>query len=165
LNVAIVYTSKHGTTAEVAGRIAQALAEQGVGDARLIDLGKTPQPDLSSFDAVVVGGPVYRGQPVKQLKTFLTAQADSLRVKPLALFVCGMEDDPAKLESAIAASFDESLRSHACGVWHAGGAFRFDKMGFMAKAIIKKVANTTQSVSKLNDDVPNQIAAAIKAAL
>jgi len=164
MNVAIVYASKHGTTAEVAARIGQALADQGI-KSRLIDLGTTPKPDLTDYDAIVVGGPIYMGQPVKQLKTFLTGQADILLTKPLALFICGMEDAPAKVESAFAASFNESLRSHACGVWYAGGAFRFDKLGFMEKTIIKKVANTSQSVSKLNDDVLNQIAAAIKAAL
>lgn len=164
MNIAIVYASKHGTTAAVAGQIGQALAAQGFAT-QLIDLGTIPKPNLAAFDAVVVGGPIYMGQPVKQLKTFLNTQSSSLVEKPLALFLCGMEDAPEKLDAAFAASYPESLRSHAVGVWYAGGAFLFDKMGFLEKKIIKKVANTNQSISKLNGDVPQQIAAKLTAEL
>jgi len=161
MNIAIVYVTKHGTTAEVAGRIGQALAEQGI-ESTLIDLARNPNPTLTEYDAVIVGGPTYMGQPIKSLKTFLGSQANTLLAKPLALFSCGMETDPAKLESAIATSFPESLRSHACGVWYAGGAFRFDKLGFMEKTIVKKVANVNQTVTKLDDDVPRKIAKAMR---
>jgi len=164
MNVAIVYATKHGTTAEVAGQIAQVLGEQGI-QAQLIDLATNQNPDLTGFDAAIVGGPIYMGQPVKPLKAFLTAQANVLLSKPLALFICGMESDPAKLEAAIVASFPEQLRAHALGVWYAGGAFRFDKLGFMEKSIIKKVANTSQTVIKLVDDAPRQLAAAIQGCL
>jgi len=161
MNIAIVYATKHGTTAEIASRIGQALAEQGL-ESTLIDLEANPNPAISGYDAVIAGGPTYMGQPMKSLKTFLVAQASALLIKPLALFICGMETDPAKLQSAINTTFPASLQSHACGIWYAGGAFRFDKLGFMEKTIIKKVANSNQTVTKLIDEVPTQIAAAMR---
>ncbi|MDR1766919.1 MAG: flavodoxin domain-containing protein [Propionibacteriaceae bacterium] len=159
MTTAVVFATKHGTTAQVADQIAQAL-----GGAALIDLGVNPSPDLDSFDAIVAGGPVYAGQPVKALKSFLAANAETVLARPLALFVCGLEPDQAKREAEIAATFDEPLRSHAVGVWFAGGAFLFDKLGFLEKAIIKRIAHVTESTTTLYDDVPAQIAVAVKGA-
>ncbi|MDR1790292.1 MAG: flavodoxin domain-containing protein [Propionibacteriaceae bacterium] len=159
MTTAVVFASKHGTTAQVADQIAEALD-----GATLIDLGVNPSPELGSFDAIVVGGPVYAGQPMKALKSFLAAHANTLLAKPLALFVCGMEPDPAKRDAEIAATYGEPLSSHAVGVWFAGGAFRFDKLGFLEKAIVKRIAHVTESTTIRYDDVPAQIAAALKGA-
>jgi menaquinone-dependent protoporphyrinogen oxidase len=52
--------------------------------------------------------------------------------------------------------FDEAypaeLRTHASASGLFRGAFDFDKMGFMEKAIVKKVAGVTESVDKLDID-------------
>jgi menaquinone-dependent protoporphyrinogen oxidase len=159
VNTAIVYTTKHGTTAEVASRIAEAL-----GGATLIDLGVTPTPDLSEFGAVVVGGPVYAGQPTKPLKAFVTAQAGTLLSKPLALFVCGMEPDPAKRAEEVAAAFPEALRDHAVGTWFAGGQFLFDRLGFLERAIVKRIAHTSESVHAIDDEAIAALTDALAAA-
>jgi menaquinone-dependent protoporphyrinogen oxidase len=158
VNTAIVYTTKHGTTAEVAARIAEAL-----GGAALIDLAVTPAPDLSGFDAVVVGGPVYAGQPAKPLKAFVTAQAATLLSKPLAVFVCGMEPDPAKRAAEIAAAFPEALRDHAVGTWFAGGQFLFDRLGCLERAIVKRIAHTSESVHAIDDEAIADLARALNA--
>jgi menaquinone-dependent protoporphyrinogen oxidase len=94
----------------------------------------------------------------------LAEQDHALLAKPLALFVCGMEQDPAKREAEIAASFPEALRAHAVGVWFAGGEFLFDQLGFFEKAIVKRITHTTESVTAINDDAPAAIAAALEAA-
>ena len=159
MTTAVVFATKHGTTAQVAEQIAQAL-----GGAALIDLGVNAGPELDCFDAIVVGGPVYAGQPIKTLKSFLAANTETLLAKPLALIVCGMEPDQAKREAEIAATFDESFRSHAVGAWFAGGAFLFDKLGFLEKTIIKRIAHVTESTTGLYEDVPAQIAVALKGA-
>jgi menaquinone-dependent protoporphyrinogen oxidase len=159
VSIAIVYASKHGTTAKVAARIADAL-----GGAILIDLNATPSPDLSGFDAVVVGGPVYAGHGTAQVKTFAAARAAELATKPLALFAVGMEPDPAKREAEIADNFPESLRAHALGSWFVGGEFLFENMGFFEKAIIKRIAHTSESVSAIDDDAISALVQAVRSA-
>ncbi|MCK5056889.1 MAG: hypothetical protein KAT34_09555 [Candidatus Aminicenantes bacterium] len=43
-----------------------------------------------------------------------------------------------------------------------GGEFNFYMMNFLEKAIVKKVAGVTDSISKIKGDQINQFAAAIK---
>ncbi|MDR1807873.1 MAG: flavodoxin domain-containing protein [Propionibacteriaceae bacterium] len=153
---AIVYYSKHGTTAAVAARIADRL-----GGATLVDLAETPAPDLSGFGRIVVGGPVYAGRPDKRVTAFLQANAATLQDRPLALFVCGMEPDPAKRETEVAAAFPETLRRHAVGAWFVGGEFHFDRLGFIERAIVKKIVGATESVSALDDQAIADLVAAL----
>ncbi|MDR1430818.1 MAG: flavodoxin domain-containing protein [Propionibacteriaceae bacterium] len=155
-NTAVIYFSKHGTTAKVASRIADAL-----GSATLINLKDTPRPDIAAFDAVALGGPIYAGEPDKHVKTFIAANAAALGALPLALFVCGMEPDPAKRETEVASAFPETLRSHAVGAWFTGGEFQFDKLSFIERAIVKKIVGVTESVSAIDTDAIAALAAAL----
>ncbi|MDR1851097.1 MAG: flavodoxin domain-containing protein [Propionibacteriaceae bacterium] len=157
MKIAVVYASKHGTTEKVAREIARAA------DAEPIDLVEQPDPSLDGFDAIVVGGSVYAGQPTKALKNFLAAHQEVLLSKPLALFVCGMIPEAQKRAEEIAAVFPETLRKHALGCWFAGGEFRFDKLNFFERAIVKKICHIESSISALDPDVPGQIAQALQA--
>jgi menaquinone-dependent protoporphyrinogen oxidase len=47
-------------------------------------------------------------------------------------------------------AFPEVIRNKAVAHGLFGGEFDFDKMNFMEKAIVKKVANVEHSVSKIN---------------
>jgi menaquinone-dependent protoporphyrinogen oxidase len=158
-NFAIVYSSKHGTTAQVAGLIAQHL-----GGAALIDLRTSPHPDLDlvGCDRLAVGGPIYAGRPDKPLRAFLQAEAGALLARPLALFACGMEADPAKREAQLELAFPEALRAHALGTWFCGGAFCFDRMTRLERAVIKKVKGVTESVTALDADAIASVAAALR---
>ena len=156
---AVVYATKHGTTARIAELIAGAL-----GGAALIDLGADPNPDLSRISRLALGGPVYAGQPLKRLKAFQAEHAGALLSKPLALFTCGMETDSAKRDAEIAAMFSEPLRAHAVGAWFVGGAFRFEDLGFVEKAIVRRIVHVTESVTDINQPAVVALAEALKAA-
>jgi menaquinone-dependent protoporphyrinogen oxidase len=160
VSIAIIYASKHGTTAKVAARIAEAVC-----DATLIDLNATPTPDLSGFDAIVVGGPAYAGHGMAQVKKFVASHTAELTAKPLALFAVGMEPGAAKREAEIADNFPESLRAHALGSWFVGGEFLFENMSFFERVIIKRIAHTSESVSAIDDDAIAALVQAVESAL
>mgnify|MGYP006308044875 FL=1 len=46
--------------------------------------------------------------------------------------------------------FPEILRVHAQSKQLTGGEFRFDKMNFMERAIVKKVAGISDSINRIN---------------
>ena len=62
--------------------------------------------------------------------------------------------------------FDEAypaeLRDHATASGFFGGAFNFERMNFLEKAIVKKVAKVSESVSKIRDDNILQFASKIQ---
>lgn len=80
----IVYCSSHGTTAKAA----QLLGESLVGKVELVDLSKHKNPDLTPYDAVIIGGSIHAGMIQRKLKKFITMNHDTLLTKkPGSFFV------------------------------------------------------------------------------
>lgn len=146
MKTAIIYASKHGTTEKVARQI-----QQGLGDdqAQLFNLKRNKHFDLTSFEQVVVGGSIHAGSIQKHLSRFLDQHRPELLERRLGLFLCCMHEKEAKNE--FNAAFPEVLRSHATSRKIVGGEFRFDKMNFIEKALVRKIAGVNESVSKIDD--------------
>ena len=83
-NVLIAYDSKHGSTAIVVRQIADVLCGCGyrvdIRHARTVD-------DLSPYDAVVVGSPIYWAKFLPGTQLFLKQHEQTLATMPVALFV------------------------------------------------------------------------------
>ena len=146
MKTAIVYASKHGTTEEVARKIQKGLGED---QAQLYNLKKNKHFDLSSFEQVVVGGSIHAGSIQKNVSKFLDQHRPELLKRRLGLFLCCMYEQ--KAEDEFNAVFPEVLRNHAISGKIVGGAFRFDKMNFIEKALVKKIAGVNDSVSKIDE--------------
>jgi len=94
------------------------------------------------------------------VKKYCAVNQEVLLVKKLGLFICHMEEDNAQKE--FDDNYPEALRNHATAKGLFGGAFDFDKMNFVAKAIVKKVGNVTESVNNINESAIAQFIAEIK---
>jgi menaquinone-dependent protoporphyrinogen oxidase len=82
----IAYATKHGSTQEVAAAIAAAL--RGAGAAVDLQPARTVR-DLASFDAVVLGAPLYTGRWHRDAHGFLKRHRKSLEQVPVAVFALG----------------------------------------------------------------------------
>jgi menaquinone-dependent protoporphyrinogen oxidase len=101
-HVLVAYASKHGSTREVAERIAAVLRAGGAS----VDLMPAAAVGhLHGFDAVVLGGALYNGRLHKDARRFLAGHQDALAVRPLAVFALG----PRTLEPADVASSQAQL--------------------------------------------------------
>jgi len=150
----IAYATNHGCSAAAAARLAARLG----GDAVVVDLRDNDKPDLARFDAVVVGGSIHAGQVQKAVRRFCAANAAALRGKRLGLFLCCMyEGDTARQQ--LEAAFPSELRAHASATGLFGGAFDFERMSFIERAIVKKVAGVSESVSRLDEAAIERFAA------
>ncbi|GHV18154.1 flavodoxin [Bacteroidia bacterium] len=149
MRAAIIYTSKHGTTAKVAQMIAGRLTGSQVS---IIDLKKVKCPDLNSFDGIVLGTSIYAGTSSKTMQRFCKDNIAVLTQKRLALFICGMEPDTSKRQQELTNAYPQALHQHAVSTCFAGGEFQFEKMNFFERAIIKRIAKTDKSVSDINSD-------------
>jgi menaquinone-dependent protoporphyrinogen oxidase len=148
MKIAIAYFSKHGTTAKVAQMIAGRLIGSQVS---IIDLKKEKFPDLNSFDGIILGTSIYAGTSSKTMQRFCKENIEALKQKRLALFVCGMELDEPKQQQELANAYPQELVRHAVSTCFAGGEFLFEKMNFFERAIIKRIAKTDKSVSKIRE--------------
>ncbi|MFL5925938.1 MAG: flavodoxin domain-containing protein [Gaiellaceae bacterium] len=82
----VTYASKHGSTAEVAVRIAQRLEEAGY-DVELLPASRAQSID--GFDCVVLGGALYMGRLHPDARRFVQRHASELTVATVAVFALG----------------------------------------------------------------------------
>ena len=85
----VAYASKHGSTEEVARKIASALREAGhevaVRDAEVV-------ADVSDYDTVVLGAPLYMGRWHTAARDFARLHRAALEERTLAVFALGPLD-------------------------------------------------------------------------
>ncbi len=75
----VVYASKYGSTKEVAQAVADGLGAE-IGSA-------ASDPDVRSYDLVVVGSPIYGGDYLEPIKEFLRANRPYLAKRKVAAFI------------------------------------------------------------------------------
>ena len=148
MKIAIIYVSKYGTTEKVAVSIADKLKESN--EVELFSLKKTANPDISNFEMVILGVSIYAGKASKKMKTFCDKNEQTLLQKRAGLFVCGMEPMREKREQELEGAYSEALLKNAVATAFLGGAFIFERMNFIERIIIHKIAKTNVSVSKID---------------
>jgi menaquinone-dependent protoporphyrinogen oxidase len=95
-SILVVYSSKYGSTAEIAAHIAAMLESQS------LDITLKPVSEVKSlndYDVVLLGSAMYMGQWRKEAVRFLKKHEAALTEKPFWLFCSGPtgEGDPFKL--------------------------------------------------------------------
>jgi len=156
MSTIIAYVTSHGCTEKAA----QMLAEQLKDEVNLVNLKKSSRPDLSAFDTIIIGGSIHAGRIQGRVKRFCQDHLDTLKQKRLGLFLCCMEEGDTA-QKQFDEAFPAELRTHAAAAGLFGGEFDFDKMNFIQRAIIKKIAGTSENVSKIKKDNIHQFAAAL----
>lgn len=91
--VLVAYTTKAGSTQEIAQAIAARLREKGL-EVEIQPMKKVS--DLSGYTAVVLGAPLYMFHLLKDAPQFLSRNRKYLVEKPTAFFTLGPFDDVEK---------------------------------------------------------------------
>lgn len=145
MRTVIIYATKHGCT----DKCAYTLANELETDIKLVNLETERNINITEYEAVIIGGSIHVGMINKKVKSFIDKNLDTLSKKKLGLFLCCMYEGEKALEQ-FQNAFPEIIRNKAVAHGLFGGEFDFDKMNFLEKAIVKKVANVEQSVSNIN---------------
>jgi menaquinone-dependent protoporphyrinogen oxidase len=147
MKTAIIYKSRHGTTCRVAEMIAEKL---DAGKNTLVDLSREQDPDISVYDKIIIGGSIHVGNIQKEVQKFCQKHLRALLKKELGLFICCMDPDEGVRKLEFENAFPKILRQHSKANGIMGGEFLFDKMNFIEKIAVKKVAHEDKTVSKLD---------------
>ena len=113
MKAAIIYTSKYGATEKVACAIAEKLRESSEIEVDLFSLKKTSHPDISGFELVILGSPIYMGKVLGTIKTFCKTNESSLLQKKIGLFVCGMYPDKEHQQKELKDAYSQILQDKA----------------------------------------------------
>lgn len=139
MTVLVAYSSKRGSTAEIAETVAATLRREG--------LGVCLEPveavaDLDRYDAVVLGSAVYMKRWRGDAKHFLKKHRKALKQRPFWVFSSGPVGDPAKddpdwMEPPKLAEKVEEMGGRGHVVF--GGCVPAEPQGFMERAMAEGV--------------------------
>lgn len=144
MSTLIVYASKYGCTEKCVDMIKKEIN----GEVEIRNLGNTKDFDFSKYEQIIIGGSVYMGMIRKEVKDFCTKNLEKLKEKRIGIFMCGMREGDAMI-TQLNQNFDKELINHAVSKEFFGGEFKFEKMKFIEKIIVKKVCKVTSNQSKI----------------
>lgn len=138
MKMLIAVSSKHGSTAEIAASIGEAIRDAGIEvdvvDARAVE-------SVVPYDAVIVGSAVHMGRWMVPARELVNGSADALRTRPVWLFSSGPLGrdivDPA--DAAQGMKLLELVRGREHRVFP-GKADR-QGLGFLERRILSMVKN------------------------
>ena len=139
MTVLVAYSSKRGSTAEIAETLAATLRREGLG----VCLERAEDVrSLEPYDAVVLGSAVYMKRWRGEAKHFLKKHRKALRQKPFWVFSSGPVGDPANdnpdwIEPPKLAEKVEELGGRGHVVF--GGRVPAEPRGMMEKAMAEGI--------------------------
>uniref|UniRef100_UPI003216C1F1 flavodoxin domain-containing protein n=1 Tax=uncultured Draconibacterium sp. TaxID=1573823 RepID=UPI003216C1F1 len=143
----IAYSTTHGCTEKTANELKDSLG----GEVHLVNLKHNPNLDLAEFHKVIIGGSIHAGQVQKKVKEFCNKNLTALQEKELGLFICCMKEGE-EAQNQLLDAFPQALIQKAKATAYFGGEFTFEKMNFLQKMIVKKVARVEHSTSKVDHE-------------
>lgn len=143
----IIYATSHGCTTKAVGELAQKLS----GEISTVNLNENSSPSINEFDRVIIGGSIHAGQIQKKVRHFCETRLDALSSKEIGLFICCMYEHDVACEE-LQNAFPEELHQMAKTEAIFGGEFNFDKMNFVEKMLVRKIAHVSESVSNIDHD-------------
>jgi menaquinone-dependent protoporphyrinogen oxidase len=138
MTLLIAVSSKHGSTREIAGSIADTLREAGV-EVEVVDAQHVQS--VEPYGAVIVGSAVYLGRWMAPARDLVNRSVDALRTRPVWLFSSG----PLGRDTADPADAADGLRLLALvgARDHRVFSGKLDKheIGFLERRIASMVKN------------------------
>lgn len=105
-SILVAYSTRYGSTQEVAEAVAATLRERGIE----VDVQHIPTVrSLEGYDAIVLGAPIFYGFWHKGARRFLSRHRDALTKRPVAIFALGPLDADEKQVQGARAKLDKAL--------------------------------------------------------
>jgi menaquinone-dependent protoporphyrinogen oxidase len=108
--VLVVFATRHGSTREVAERIARLYVASGA-HVHLVSAAEMRDP-LADWDLIVLGAPIYWGLWHGDAHRFIRRYGDELVATPVAVFGMGPRSDDDEAWQQKRAQLDRALAAH-----------------------------------------------------
>lgn len=137
--ILVAYATRAGSTAEIAGAIAETLAARGYA----VDVKPVKEkPNLAGYTAVVLGSAIRMGNWLPEMVKFIEANQAALAALPTALFTVHMlntgDDEASRAARTAYLKAVRPLLPDAEAVYFAG-KMDFARLSFLDRAIAKMV--------------------------
>lgn len=133
----ILYETTHGATAACADKLAAALGDE----TEVWEL-KRFFGDVSRYDCVVIGAPVYGGGIPKTMKAYCRQNEGALSRKPFAVFFSCFSEEEETVRGYLRRNLPKELAARAFACSSFGGAFYFTRLNGLERAIDRLLAKS-----------------------
>lgn len=131
----ILFGSKYGTAETCTKKLKGCIQ----GEVDIVNVKNSADILLGNYDKVIIGASVYMGIINKEIKKFIEDNQPNLISKKLGLFICCMSEGE-KVNEQFTQNFSKEILDAAIVKENFGGEFKFSKMNFFEKKIIKMIA-------------------------
>ncbi|HMA05523.1 MAG TPA: flavodoxin domain-containing protein [Methanomicrobiales archaeon] len=134
--ILIAYTSRRGSTAEIAEAMGKELEAVG-NSVQVTDMKNVAS--IEGFQAVVIGTPIYLGKVEKPVHAFVARHREGLLAVPVAAFAVGITpvNSPPEAVEGVLATFRAALDPvKPVAVTMFAGVLDMSKMSFLERTII-----------------------------
>ena len=138
MRVLVTYASKHGSTAQVAERIALTLVGSG---AKVDVLPMRDVRDVAGYEAVVLGSSVYFGKWLAEAVRFADQNRTTLAARSVCLFSVGPLGDQPRSDPAEIVRLMTSIRAVDHHLF--AGALNVSELSLVERVIVKGVKAPT----------------------
>jgi len=138
MRVLVTYASKHGSTAQVAERIALTLVGSG---AKVDVLPMRDVRDVAGYEAVVLGSSVYFGKWLAEAVRFADQNRTTLAARSVWLFSVGPLGDQPRSDPAEIVRLMTSIRAVDHHLF--AGALNVSELSLLERVIVKGVKAPT----------------------
>ena len=150
MQVLILYGSKTGTTETCAMKIKEEM--QGH-DVTVVNLKKRFKGELSNYDAVIVGTPLYMGKMSHHVERFYHEYGQAILNSKLHLFVCGLARGEEGVE-LLKKQVPPKIFEHATQARQLGGDVHVDRLNPIYKFIMNKIlAESKPELGLLDEEI------------
>ncbi len=151
----IIYSTKYGSVAKVAEKLADVLGND------VCTVNVKSSPNLSNYDTIILGGSIYAGNIQKEMRQFIKEKVDVLKTKKIGLFICAGTPKNDIAESYLKKSFHPILYQKAVATENLGYEYDLKRFSFFDRLIVR-IVGVKKSESKFFDDKITAFAAKIQ---
>jgi len=142
MKILVAYETGHGSTEEIAAKMADVLRENGA-EAEVLRCRQAE--DISGYDAFVLGSPIWANNTLGPFRGFLHKHSEQLADKPKAVFVTSgaaqNEKGRLQIEKDVIPKVLAALPgSEPVAVGNFGGGIDFDTYAFGMGRVMKGIA-------------------------
>jgi menaquinone-dependent protoporphyrinogen oxidase len=153
MNVLIAYASKYGAVQKVSEELYEKLDVPTT----MVNLRVSPEPDLASYDTVVIGGSIYAGRMLPSIPRFVERHREELLQRTVILFVSCLYTGDKGLQQ-LREAYPGWLQVHAKSAYNVGGEVILEKLRFLDRIIIKNFAKVGENISRIDESAIEQMA-------
>lgn len=143
----VAFASRQGCSEKSARLIQRMLGSE----CDIVDLDIESDIDLSPYEAVVIGGPIYFGRMRASVRNFCESNLQALLTRRIGLYICCMQCGELALQE-LREAYPPELLEHATASGIFGGEIHMERISFVERFIVRAVVRTEYNVTTFSEE-------------